>query len=148
MRVKTLIALLLVAIISPGLFAGQGGKGPIAVRDAWIREPNPARPIGAAFLTIRNDSDEANALVGASSPVAGVVEMHRMTDENGMMKMEKVDSIDLPAKRETRLEPGGYHLMLFDLKKRLRDGDSVALELRFRDGSTQTVTAIVKRPDA
>lgn len=129
------------------LFASQVmAAGEIVVSDPWIREPNPARPIAAGYLTLKNNSDDPNALVAVDCPDAGKVEMHRMTTENGMMRMKKIESIELPADQEVRLEPGGYHLMFLKLKKTLRAGDEVKLTLWFRDGTKQIVTAMVKKP--
>jgi len=140
-------AILGILIAGSVLAAGSASKPGISIRDVWLREPNAAQRIGAAFLTIENSSSKDTALIEASSPDAGKVEMHRMSNAGGMMKMEQVQRIDVPAQQTVRLKPGGLHLMLFDLKRQLRSGDSITLELRFADGSRPTVKAKVKGPD-
>ena len=80
-------------------------------------------------------------LVGASSPVAGVVEVHEMKREGDVMRMRAIDGLELPAGRAVKLEPGGYHVMLIGLEKPLAPGASVPITLTFegRDGKRQQV---------
>ena len=72
-------------------------------------------------------------LVGVSSPVAGVAEVHEMKLENDIMKMRAVPALDLPAGQTVSLKPGGYHIMLMDLKAPLAKDSTVPMTLRFKD---------------
>jgi len=77
---------------------------------------------------------EAGRLVGVSSPVAGVSQVHEMTMDAGIMKMGEVKGgLELPAGKPVALKSGGYHLMLMDLKSSLAAGTSVPLTLVFKD---------------
>jgi copper(I)-binding protein len=80
-------------------------------------------------------------LISAKSAVAGVVEVHEMAMDAGVMKMRAVDGLALPMGKAVDLKPGGYHVMLMDLKSQLKDGDAVPLTLTFetKDGKRQTM---------
>jgi hypothetical protein len=80
-----------------------------------------------AFMTIT--SPVAGRLVSASSPVAGVTEIHEMTMDGQVMRMRAVDGLDLPAGRAVQLKPGGYHVMLMELKQPLKAGETVPITL-------------------
>lgn len=90
-------------------------------------------------------------LTGVSSPVAGAAEVHSMTVDGGVMRMRAVEALDLPAGRPVKLAPGGYHVMLFDLKKPLVAGEKVPLTLVIEEAGKRThkvaVTAIVRAGD-
>jgi len=101
----------------------------LRVIDAWVRAPNPAVDVGAAFVTIENNTNQPLALVAVSSRQAKVVEMHITKTVDGMMTMEKVDRIIVPAHGTTKLAPGGSHLMLIELAKPLLS--PVELTMRF-----------------
>src|SRR5690554_3948065 len=89
------------------------------ITKAWSRELPPTAPVGAAFLQIENHSEDADRLISANSSVAEVTELHAHIHEGDVMRMVKVDSIDVPSNGQLILEPGGYHIMLIDLKKPL-----------------------------
>lgn len=103
----------------------------VEVKDAWIRSTVQGQQGTGAFMNIT--AKDAATLVGASSPVAGVVEVHEMKMEGDVMKMHAVPSLDLPAGHTVQLKPGGYHVMMMDLKKTLPKGSTVPLTLRFKD---------------
>jgi len=86
-------------------------------------------------------SADGAALVGAESPVAGVVEIHEMRMEGNVMRMRAVPKLELPAGQAVDLKPGGYHIMLMNLKAPLRKGESVPIKLKFqgKDGKPQEV---------
>ena len=81
------------------------------------------------------------AIIGASSPVAGITEIHEMKMDGGVMKMRAISRLDLPAGKPVKLAPGGYHVMLMDLKQPLKKGDLVPLTLKFegKDKAVETV---------
>ena len=126
------------------LLAGCGaaaGSGDVSVSDA--RVPVPAGANGAAYMTLTNDGDEADQLVGATTEVAETVEMHETTTEGGSMSMQQVDGVEIPAGGEAVLEPGGLHLMLLGVTQELVEGDTVDITLTFEDAGEQTVSAEV-----
>jgi copper(I)-binding protein len=142
MKRMLLLTAILAALSTPLLAAPS-----LEISDPWVREPNPARPIGAAFMTITNPGDEAVSIVGASSKAAEVVEIHEMKMEDGMMKMRMIESLEIPAHGTVKLEPGGYHLMLIRLTGKLVDGDSVEIELKLSNGEALEVKAPVKKAE-
>jgi copper(I)-binding protein len=100
----------------------------------------------AGYLTIVSSSDQPDALVSASSPVAGSVEIHESTtDAGGMMGMHPVDRIEVPAGGTVTLQPGGFHLMLMGLTQQLELGSTVELDLVFERAGTVVVQADVKQ---
>ncbi len=117
----------------------------INVKDAYIRAMPPGQKVSALFLTLENTADTDHALLKASGDVSAAIELHAHTHENGVMKMGQVDQVAIPAGGVTALAPGGYHIMLIGLKKTLKPGDKVALQLTFEDGSMQAIEAEVKR---
>ena len=97
------------------------------VVQAWARATAPGQQVAGAYLQIT--SAVPAKLIAASSPVAGSVEIHSMRLEGGIMKMRQLRDLDLPANKTVKLEPGGLHLMLLDLKAPLKPGDRVPLRL-------------------
>jgi copper(I)-binding protein len=111
------------------------------VRDAYVRAVPPGQQTSAAFMHISNPGHQTMALVAAESSVARVVELHTHVQEDGMMKMRRVERIELPPGTEVVLQPGGLHLMLIGLKQPLAPGDPVDLHLVFDAGQTIDITA-------
>lgn len=105
----------------------------ISVEEPWARPVPTAGGNGAVFFRLVNAGNEADQLVGGESPAAGAVEVHKTTMEKGVMQMEHIPSLEVPAKGEVLLEPGGYHVMLIDVSKSLKPGDTLPLTLRFEE---------------
>lgn len=116
----------------------------VKVEDAWVRGTVAQQKATGAFM--RLTADKNARLVSASSPVAGVVEIHEMAMDNDVMKMRQVPGLDLAAGRTLELKPGGYHVMLMDLKQQVKGGDSVPLTLVFEDAAKQRFTQEVTAP--
>lgn len=113
----------------------------VQVDAAWARASVQGQKASGAFM--RLTAKTATQLVGASSPVAGVTEVHEMKMENDVMRMRAVTALDLPAGKAVELKPGGFHIMLMDLKAPLQKDTSVPLTLTFRDSKgVQTQTEI------
>ena len=130
---SSLIATLAVCAISMQAMAAN-----INVSDAWTRATMPGQQVGGGFLQIQSDADAR--LVGASSPVAQRVEVHEMSMDGDVMRMREVKAITLPKGKTVSLEPGGFHLMLMNLKKPIAAGDVVPLTLVVESGGKkQTV---------
>ena len=118
-------------------------------QETWTMIGYHAVPVIAdAYLKgIRNRGEQADRLVGASTPVAARVELHRMTLDNGVMRMREVAFIELPPKSDTPLRHGGAcHLMLIDLKRPLKDGERFDLTLQFERAGARTVQVWVQSP--
>jgi periplasmic copper chaperone A len=114
----------------------------ITVTDAWIR----ALPVGsdAAYFTLKNSGPTNRVLTGAASPACGMLMMHKTTTMKGMTSMADVTSVDVPAGREVRFEPDGYHLMCDRPRPAIKPGAKVPVTLQFADGTKATVDFAVK----
>jgi periplasmic copper chaperone A len=107
---------------------GATALADVTVKESWVRGTTPAQKATGAFMEIT--SSEAASLISASSPVAGVVEIHTMKMENNMMTMRAIPKLDLPAGQGVKLAPGGNHVMLMDLKQQMKKGDVVPITLK------------------
>ena len=99
----------------------------VKVEKPWVRGAVPGQLATGAFLDITSVKDAA--LVKAESPVAATVEVHAMEMKNNVMTMREVPKIDLPAGKQVRLAPGGFHIMLMDLKQPVKNGETVPIRL-------------------
>ena len=135
----------LLSLLAAGLFS-TGALAQVTVLDPWVRATVPNQKASGAFMRVQSAS--AARLVGVSTPVAGRAEIHEMAMENNTMRMRQVDAIDLPAGKPVNLASGGYHVMFFDLKRQLKEGETVPVTLLVQDGankkSSVTVEAQVK----
>lgn len=111
----------------------------VTVKDAWMRATVPQQKATGAFMQLQSVQDAK--LISAQSPVAGVVEVHEMRMDGGVMRMRAVPSLPLPAGKAVDLKPGGYHVMLMDLKSQVKDGDTVPVTLVVEgaDGKRQSL---------
>ena len=124
---KHLIAASLTAVCAVSAFAQN-----VTVTDAWARATVQGQKATGAFMKIT--AKDNTKLVGVSSPVAGVAEIHEMKMEKDVMKMAALpNGLDLPAGKAVELKPGGYHLMLMDLKAPLTKDTTVPVTLTFQD---------------
>lgn len=118
----------------------------VTIENAWARATVPGQTVGAAYLELT--SAESATVVKVESPAADFVEIHSMTMKQGVMEMRMLDKLPLPAGETVKLEPGGFHLMLIDLKAPLKAGEHVPLVLHVsgRDGKSRRVEvqALVK----
>jgi hypothetical protein len=114
------------------------------VRDAWVRGTVAQQRASGAFMEIT--SARGGTLVSVSTPVAGVAEVHEMVMQGDTMRMRAAPPLELPPGKPVALKPGGYHVMLMDLKTQLKAGDTVPLTLVIegKDGKRETVE--VKAP--
>ncbi len=127
MKLRLLVAAIL-AISAVGAFAHDA----VEVENAWARATVKGQMGTGAFMTIT--AKEKLTLVGGSSPVAGVTKVHEMKMVDGVMKMAELKGgLELPAGKAVELKPGGYHVMLMDLKQPLEKDSTVPLTLVFKD---------------
>ena len=116
----------------------------VEIDGAYARASIPNVPNSAAFFVIKNNSDKDIAITSANSDVAEKNELHTHIKENKMMKMMKIEKLVVPAKSSLELKSGGDHVMLIGLKKELKAGDEISLELSFSDGDKKSIKVPVK----
>jgi copper(I)-binding protein len=117
--------------------------GDLTIVDPWVR--TTTNNVTAAYMTIRSKG-AADTLVSASSPIAGMVQLHEVITEGATSKMqEKPGGFPVPAKGSVELKPGGYHVMLMDLKQQPKEGETVELTLKFEKAGEIKITAPVKK---
>lgn len=110
----------------------------------FARATPPGARSGGVFLTVQNDGDRADRLLSVSTPVAGTAELHQMVMDAGVMRMRAVAGLDLKPGDRLVLKPGGYHVMLTDLKRPLQSGESFPLTLGFEKAGSIEVSVVVE----
>lgn len=140
-RILRPTALLFALSILPGLAAAAG----LVLHDPWVREAPPMASMLAGYVTIENTGAKAEAIVSASSPAFGDVEIHRTMIKDGMARMIKQDRLVIPAHGKMVLAPGGYHLMMMMPKRPLHAGDKVEVTLTLENGQKITTTMPVRK---
>lgn len=131
--------------------AGHGGAeqgvmaGDLEITAAWARAMLPGQPAGGGYLTVANNGEEADRLVGAASPTAGRVEIHTMEVVDDVMVMRPVDGgLDIPAGETVELKPGGLHLMFLEVTDPFREGGAVPVTLEFEKAGSVDVELPVR----
>lgn len=138
-------ALTTAALCAAGLGAAQAQ--PVEVVQAWIRATVQGQPSTGAFMQLK--AKEATTLVAVSSPVAGVAEIHEMKMDGDIMRMRPLpQGLPLPAGKVVALAPGGYHIMLMQLKTSLPKDTTVPVTLTFRDAKGQEQRQALQLPVA
>jgi periplasmic copper chaperone A len=106
--------------------------GDLVITQAWSRATPGGAKIGSGYLTIENKGSTADRLIGGSGDVTDRIEVHEMTTRNGVMTMRALDKgLAIEPGKTVKLAPGGFHLMMFDLKSPLKQGDKVPITLEF-----------------
>ena len=126
------------------LLLAFGAQAQTTVKDAWVRGTVAGQKATGLFAQITSAS--GGKLVSASSPLAGVVEVHEMAMDGNVMKMRAIAALELPAGKPVELKPGGYHVMLLDLKQELKAGDAVPVTLVIEGAGGQRETLEIKAP--
>jgi copper(I)-binding protein len=127
------------ALAGAPAFAQQFKAGDLVIEQPWTRATPKGADVAAGYLTIRNGGATADKLVGGSADFAQSVEVHEMSNANGVMKMRQVDGLEIPAKGSVALKPNGYHLMFQGLKHPLVAGQSVKVTLTFEHAGSAPV---------
>lgn len=143
MKLNFLLSAALLALSLAGVSAQAQG---VQIKDAWVRSTVPGQKGSGAFMKIT--AKEGARLTGVSSPLAGVAEVHEMKMDGDVMRMRAVSALEIPAGGTVELKPGGYHLMLMDLKQALPVGSTVPVTLMFKDGKGAESRVEVKLPVA
>jgi periplasmic copper chaperone A len=119
----------------------------VSVEQPWTRATPPGAKVAAGFMKLKS-AGAADRVVGASSAIAGRVEMHVTIREGEVMRMREVSSLEIPAGGSFELKPGGAHLMLMDLKRPLKKGEKVPLTLRLEKGGALALEMTVEEMGA
>lgn len=135
------------AMVLFALSAGTALAADIEIGTPWVRGTVSGQQATGAFMEVTSQSGAV--LVGVTSPAAGISEIHEMKMEGGVMKMRAMPRLELPAGKPVTLGPGGYHIMLIDLKKPLKKGDSVPLTLKVesKDKRVETIEIVAEVRD-
>jgi len=131
----------LLSLLAAALFS-TSALAQVTVLEPWVRATVPQQKAAGAFMRVQ--SANAARLVGVSTPVAGRAELHEMAMENNTMRMRQVDAIELPAGKPVDLASGGYHVMFFDLKRQLKEGESVPVTLVVEDAAKKKSSVTVE----
>jgi periplasmic copper chaperone A len=139
MRRILIFVLVGLSLLSACGAVGEEGTG-VEAHDAWVRTALKGDN-SAAYLLLHNHSANEDALLGASSDIATAVEIHlSQAKADGTMKMDKQESVALPADSEVEFTPGSYHIMLIGLKRDLKKGDEITLILHFKNHEDISLT--------
>ena len=144
--VQTFASALFVATLCVAPVRAQEVKaGDLVITQAWTRAtPNGAK-VGTGYLTIENKGSAPDRLMGGSTDVAGNVEVHEMAMQGGVMKMRPLDGgLTIDPGKTVKLAPGGYHLMMMNLKSPFKQGDSVPVTLKFEKAGEVKVSLAVQ----
>jgi copper(I)-binding protein len=129
-------------------FAQTMTSAPITVERAWARATPGTITTGGAYMIVIDHGTAPDRLIGVATPIAGKAEVHETTNENGVMKMRMVDGVTVEPGKSLELKPGGYHVMMTDLKQPLKEGDSFPLTLTFEKAGSIAVTVKVGKVGA
>lgn len=139
-RIGQIILILWLASITLSGCTAQSG---LAIENVWAR-PGNAGDNSAVYFSINNPGSSADVLRSASGTIAASVEVHMSTMDNGVMKMQPQESVEVPARNKVEFKPGGLHIMLVNLKQDLKTGDRFELTLQFDQAGARTIQVTVK----
>ena len=126
-----LVGMLACSVVSGAAGAHEYTSKGVTIAHPWGRATPGGATVGVSFMEIRTDAGITDRLVSVSSPVAGRAEVHTHMMDGDVMKMRRLDGLDLQPGSSTILKPSGEHIMLFDLKQPLKEGDLLKLTLTF-----------------
>jgi copper(I)-binding protein len=139
------LAALSAMVIAAPVRADDVKAGDLVISQAWSRATPGGAKVAGGFLTIENKGTTADRLVGVSADIAGKADVHEMATDNGVMKMRALDKgLVIDPGKTVKLAPGGYHLMLQELKGPLKQGDKVPVTLQFEKAGKVAVSLDVQ----
>jgi hypothetical protein len=143
----TVAAVTALVLFQVPLFASDDTAiGDLIVGHPWSRPTDALAKTGAVYLVVTNKAGTADRLVAVATPIAGEAGIHMNVNEGGMMHMRPINGLDVPANGSATLKPGGFHIMLMDLKTPLKEGTTYPLTLTFEKAGPLTVQVQVERP--
>ena len=135
--------LAVLVVLAVSLAAAQAQRNPdVEVKSAWARPTVDGQMGTGAFMQLT--SKDGARIVGASSDVAGVVEIHEMARDGSVMRMRAIRNLELPPGDTVELKPGGHHMMLMDLKRPLVTGEKIKVQLRLETRDKRLITQPVE----
>lgn len=137
-RIISLRAQVRLSLAALTLSSAMASAESLQIREGYVRELPPGQSTSAAYMDVVNGSNRPVAIVAAVSDAAQVAEVHQHRHVNGAMSMEQVRRLVIPARDHVLFTPGGYHLMLINLKRTLRAGDTVTVTLLDEEGKSYT----------
>ncbi|MGL3108836.1 copper chaperone PCu(A)C [Bradyrhizobium sp. BR 1432] len=146
--IKLILSIAFVLAASVQVNAQMSGSSSIVVERPWARATPGGAKTGATYLTLINNGESPDQLLGATTPVADKVQFHSTTEENGMSRMREMPVVDLVPHAKTTFDPGGMHIMLVDLKQPLKEGQTFSLSLTFAKAGKVDVTVPVAKVGA
>ncbi|CCD91213.1 conserved exported hypothetical protein [Bradyrhizobium sp. ORS 375] len=142
---RSLFAVALLLAGSPAVFAADIKAGDLVISQPWSRATPGGAKTGAGYLTIQNKGSAPDRLVAVSGDIAGRIEVHEMAVNNGVMTMRPLEKgLEIEPGKTVALAPGGYHLMLMELKSPLKQGDKLPVTLEFEKAGKVAVTLDVQ----
>ncbi|NEV64571.1 copper chaperone PCu(A)C [Thiorhodococcus minor] len=147
LRAKYVAVFSAIAVLAATACSPSDGKasGQVKIVDAWTMATPPGANVGAGYMRILNEGSASVRLVGGETPTSATVEIHRMSMDNGVMRMQPAnEGLEIAAGASVELKPGGYHLMLIGLKAPFAEGASVPLTLVF-EGDLRVKTTLAVR---
>jgi copper(I)-binding protein len=138
---RTLPIIFLTTLVSHFAFADDK----LEIDDAWIAEAPPVSKVMAAYMEIENKTGQDRQAVSMQCSEFERAEFHRTVEKDGMARMEHQPVLNIAADSELKLEPGGYHIMLFNPARHLPAGDKTNCSMKFDDGTTITVELEIKK---
>jgi len=139
------LAAIISAVCATSSYAEDVKAGDLVISQAWTRATPGGAKTGGGFLTIENKGTAPDKLIGASADAAGKVEVHEMAMTDGVMKMRPLEhGLAIEPGKSVKLAPGGYHLMIMDLKNPLKEGDKLPVTLQFEKAGKVAVTLDVE----
>lgn len=143
MRIR-LVAAVILALVCSASFAHEYQAGELHIAHPWSRALPPNAPVGAAYFVVHNSGESEDRLLGAQTPRAEKAELHTHVHMGEVMKMQKIDSLGIPAGGAVTFAPGGNHLMLFGLQQPLVAGERFALTLEFEKAGKVDVEVVIE----
>jgi hypothetical protein len=143
---KTIVRILasafcLAMFLAPPARAQEVKAGDLVITQAWSRATPGGARVAGGYLTIENKGSAPDRLIGGSADVAARVEVHEMATKNDVMTMRRVEGgLTIEPGKTVKLAPGGYHLMMFELKSPLKKGDTLPVTLEFEKAGKVTVS--------
>jgi copper(I)-binding protein len=143
--IELILSVAFACAIGLQVHAQTSGPSPIVVEHPWARATPGGAKTGATYLTLINNADSADQLLGATTPVADKVQFHSTSEENGVSHMREMHAIDLSPRARVTFDPGGMHIMLVGLKQALKEGQTFPLTLTFAKAGKVDVTIPVAK---
>ena len=150
MKLFAIVTLMIAIIAGSGAsFAQEAARlDDLVIEQPWARASIGTNRPAAAYLTIRNEGTEDDALLAVSTPLSGIAEVHAMSMKDGVMRMGPAGPVEIPAGGKVLLAPGGLHIMMMKLQKALIKGKTIEITLSFKRSGKITVTAPIYGPGA